>query len=144
MKYISETYKTLKEADRQGKLNFIGNVESRDIFEGKVDVIVSDGFSGNILLKAIEGTAIYLVDEIKGLFYKNLRTKLAALLVKKDIAEFKKKLDYSEVGGSMFLGIAKPVIKAHGSSDAKAIGRAIRGGLTIPHGADLRTKRSSS
>jgi glycerol-3-phosphate acyltransferase PlsX len=122
---IKEAYKLLKEASAQGKLNFIGNIESRDIFEGKVDVIVSDGFSGNILLKAIEGTALYLVGELKSLFYKNIKTKLAALLIKKDIAGFKKKLDYGEVGGSLFLGIAAPVIKAHGSSDARAIQSAI-------------------
>ncbi len=122
---LRETYKALKEAAAQDKLNFIGNIESRDIFEGDADVIVSDGFSGNILLKAVEGTALYLVGEMKSLFYKNLRTKIAALLVKKDLAGFKKKLDYGEVGGSLFLGISKPVIKAHGSSDAKAIQSAI-------------------
>jgi phosphate acyltransferase len=122
---LKETYKMLKEADRQGKLSFIGNIEGRDVFEGKADVIVCDGFSGNILLKSIEGTALYLTGEVKNLFYKNCRTKLAGLLVKKDIAGFKKKLDYSEVGGSIFLGITKPVIKAHGSSDAKSIKSAI-------------------
>jgi glycerol-3-phosphate acyltransferase PlsX len=122
---IKDTYKALKEAGSRDKLNFLGNIESRDIFEGRVDVIVSDGFSGNILLKAIEGTALYLVGEIKSVFCKNIRTKLAALLVKKDLKNFKRKLDYGEVGGSIFLGIAKPVIKAHGSSDAKAIQSAI-------------------
>jgi glycerol-3-phosphate acyltransferase PlsX len=126
-----ETYKALKEAAEQDKLNFIGNIESREIFEGKADVIVADGYSGNILLKAIEGTALYLTAELKTMFYKNFKTKLAALLMKRDFKDFKKKLDYGEVGGSIFLGIAKPVIKAHGSSDAKAIKSAIGQAMKI-------------
>ena len=126
-----ETYKALKEASQQDKLNFIGNIESRDVFEGRVDVIVADGYSGNILLKAIEGTALYLTGELKSMFYKNIKTKFAALLMKKDLKDFKKKLDYGEVGGSIFLGIARPVIKAHGSSDAKAIKSAIGQAMKI-------------
>lgn len=126
-----ETYKLLKEASEQDKLNFIGNIEGRDVFEGRADVIVADGYSGNILLKAIEGTALYLTGELKRLFYKNIKTKLAALLIKNEIKDFKKKLDYGEVGGSIFLGIAKPVIKAHGSSDAKAIKSAIGQAMKI-------------
>jgi len=126
-----ETYKLLKEASEQDKLNFIGNIEGRDVFEGRADVIVADGYSGNILLKAIEGTALYLTGELKSLFYKNIKTKLAALLIKNEIKDFKKKLDYGEVGGSIFLGIAKPVIKAHGSSDAKAIKSAIGQAMKI-------------
>ncbi len=120
-----DTYRLLQKAGEAGKLNFVGNVESRDVFEGVCDVLVTDGFSGNVLLKSIEGTAMYLVGELKGLFLKNLRTKLAALLVKGDMRGFRKQLDYREVGGTVFLGIAKPVVKAHGSADAKAAKNAI-------------------
>ncbi len=122
---LREAYRLLKEADRQGKLSFVGNVEGRDVFDGRADVIVCDGFSGNVLLKGMEGTAQYLMGELKDIFYKSTRTKLAAQLLKKELAGLKSKLDYGEVGGSMFLGIAKPVIKAHGSSDARAIKNAI-------------------
>ncbi len=120
-----DTYELLEQAREAGKLNFIGNVEGRDVLEGAADVIVTDGFSGNILLKTMEGTAIYLTGALKTMFLGSLRTKLAALLVKKDLKSFKKMMDYREVGGTVFLGITKPVIKAHGSSDAKGIRNAI-------------------
>lgn len=121
-----EAYALLKEAGEAGRLNFIGNVEGTDVFSGKVDVIVTDGYSGNILLKTIEGTAKFLMKNIKGIFLKNLKTKLGALLVKKDMGALKKLFDVSEVGGTAFIGITKPVIKAHGSSDARAIRSAVK------------------
>lgn len=120
-----ETYGLLREAKAKGKLNFVGNIEGRDVLERVADVIVCDGYSGNILLKSMEGTALYIVKSLKGIFTKNIMTKLAALIVKKEILSLKKRLDYAEVGGSVLLGISKPVVKAHGSSDAIAIKNAI-------------------
>ena len=96
------------------------------MFDGQVDVIVADGFSGNVLLKSIEGTAGYLMKELKGVFKKNLLTKLGALCVMDGLKELKTLMDYRESGGTVLLGISKPVIKAHGSSDARAIRSAIR------------------
>ena len=121
-----EAYALLKSAGDEGRLNFIGNVEGTDVFSGKVDVIVTDGFTGNILLKSIEGTAKFLMKNVKGILMKSLKTKLGALLIKKDLGALKKLFDVSEVGGTAFIGITKPVIKAHGSSDARAIRSAIR------------------
>ena len=92
---------------------------------GGADVLVADGFTGNIMLKSLEGTAKFLMKELKKLFLSGTKTKLAAVLVKNDLADMKKLLDPSEIGGTPFLGISKPVIKAHGSSDARAICNAI-------------------
>ena len=121
-----ETFALLSRDAQEGKLNFVGNVEARDVFNGVCDVLVTDGFSGNVMLKAIEGTAIYMGDGLKQVFYKNGLSKLAGALVKGGLKEFKKSMDYTEVGGTVFLGINKPVVKAHGSSNAKAICSAIR------------------
>lgn len=121
-----ETYALLKDAGEQGKLCFAGNCEARDVLSGEFDVIVADGYSGNILLKGIEGVGLFMIGELKGVFLRNLRTKLAALLVKNDMRGFKKRLDSAEIGGTMLLGITKPVIKAHGSSKAYAIFNAVR------------------
>ena len=118
-------YPMLEAASDAGRINFVGNVEAREAVQGAVDVIVSDGYSGNIFLKTMEGTGLYLAREIKAMFKKNLMTKLAALLVSGGLKEFKRKMDSSEVGGTALVGISKPVIKAHGSSDAKAIRSAI-------------------
>ena len=118
-------YPMLEAASDAGRIHFVGNVEAREAVQGAVDVIVSDGYSGNIFLKTMEGTGLYLAREIKAMFMKNLFTKLAALLVSGGLKEFKRKMDSSEVGGTALLGISKPVIKAHGSSDAKAIRSAI-------------------
>ena len=106
--------------------NFIGNVEPRDIPMGVCDVVVTDGFSGNIVLKLTEGLAKMIMSNIKGVFLKSFKTKIAALLVKDSLGEFKSKLDYKEYGGAPLLGVTKPVIKAHGSSDALAFKNAIR------------------
>ena len=119
-------YPMLVEAGKAGRINFVGNVEAREAVEGAVDVIVADGYSGNIFLKTMEGTGLFLAKEIKGIFVKNLMTKLAAALVSDGLKKFKKLMSSSEVGGTALLGISKPVIKAHGSSDAYAIKNAIR------------------
>ena len=120
----------LKEAHQLLKtipgIRFVGNIEAREAVEGAVDVIVADGYSGNIFLKTMEGTGLFLAKEIKGIFVKNLMTKLAAALVSDGLKKFKKLMSSSEVGGTALLGISKPVIKAHGSSDAYAIKNAIR------------------
>ena len=119
-------YPLLKQAGEAGKINFTGNIEARDVPLGGADVVVSDGFSGNILLKGIEGTVLFMASMMKDMFKKNLLTKLAALLCMDGVKAFKKKMDYRETGGTALIGLNKPVIKAHGSSDALAIRNAIR------------------
>lgn len=120
-----ETYARLKEAGEQGHLNFIGNIEANTALLGGADVIVADGYSGNILLKTVEGAAKLLLGEMKKAFLSSTKSKLGALLVKDSLGDVKKLLDPSEVGGTPFLGISKPVLKAHGSSDARAIRNAV-------------------
>ena len=120
-----EAFAVLKEAGEAGRINFIGNIEASDAVLGGADVIVSDGFSGNIMLKSLEGTAKFLLKELKKAFLSSTKSKLAAVMLKSEINEIKKLLDPSEVGGTPFLGISKPVIKAHGSSDARAICNAV-------------------
>lgn len=117
-----ETYKQLKTAP----VNFTGNIEARQIPLGDCDVVVTDGFSGNLLLKLYEGMAKFFSGELKTLLTKDFKSKIAALMVLNNVKEFKKKVDYSEYGGAPLLGTAKPVIKAHGSSNAKAFYNAIR------------------
>ncbi len=107
-------------------LNFVGNVEGNRVMFDACDVLVADGFTGNILLKTMEGMGKLMIKTMKGLFYENLRSKLAAVMVMKGIKGVKKNFDSSEFGGAPILGIAKPVIKAHGSSNAKAFKNAIR------------------
>ena len=121
-----EAYKLLQETKEEGRINFVGNVEAREAVEGAVDVIVADGYSGNIFLKTMEGAGLFLGREVKKMFLRNLRSKIAALLVKDGIRDFKKLMDSGEVGGTALLGISKPVIKAHGSSDGYAMKNAIR------------------
>ena len=118
-------HQLLQEAGDQGRIHFIGNVEGSSAVEGAADVIVCDGFVGNIFLKTLEGTASFLMHELKDAFFTNLSTKLSALVLKKHLAGMRKKLDPREVGGTALLGIQKPVIKAHGSSDAYAICSAV-------------------
>lgn len=110
---------------QKAPINFIGNVESREIPKGVCDAVITDGFTGNIALKLIEGVTSSFFKLIKGVLYKNTVTKLAALTLKGGLKEVAKKSDYSEVGGAPLLGCSKPVIKAHGSSNAKAIKNAI-------------------
>ena len=117
-----ETYKLLQKAP----VNFIGNVEARGVPLGECDVAVCDGFTGNVVLKLTEGLAKYFSNELKSMFKASLKTKLAALLMMDKINGFKKKMDYKEHGGAPLLGASLPVIKAHGSSDARAFKNAIR------------------
>ncbi len=121
-----DAYALLQEAHNSGLLNFVGNVEGRDVPLGAVDVVVCDGFSGNVLIKTIEGTAMFMGSLLKKMFKKNVLSKLGYLLCKSGVGDLMKMLDYREIGGTQFLGIKKPVIKAHGSSDALAFRNAIR------------------
>ena len=121
-----ETWKLLKKAGAEGRIQFAGNVEGKEAVLGAVDVIVTDGYSGNIFLKTMEGAGSFMAGEMKKMFMKSITTKLAALLVKDGIRDFKRMMDSREVGGTALVGISKPVIKAHGSSDAYAIRNAIR------------------
>ena len=107
-------------------INFIGNIEGRDVMDDIADVVVADGFSGNIALKVSEGVANFMNQGIKDILKTNLRTKIAALLIKNELKQFKAKLDYTEYGGVPVLGVRAGVIKAHGSSDRKAVKNAIR------------------
>lgn len=117
-----ETHQMLKDTD----LNFVGNVEGRDVPSGKVDVIVADGFTGNIILKLTEGVALSIVGELKNQIMKNALGKIGGLLLKKNLSAFKRQLDYSEYGGAPLLGVNGLVVKAHGSSNAKAFKNAIK------------------
>lgn len=119
---VKSAYKALKTAP----CNFVGNVEARDLFEGNVDVLVCDGFTGNIILKLTEGLADTIFTMLKLEFMRNILTKLAALILKPGLRNFRKKMDYTEYGGAPFLGIDGCIIKAHGSSNAIAIKNAIR------------------
>ena len=116
-----ETFPLLKAADAAGRIRFIGNVEA----------FVTDGFTGNVLLKGIEGSIKYMTRQLKGIFMKNFKTKMAALAIKDEFKALKASLDPNEVGGTAMLGISKPVIKAHGSSDARAIYNAIRQAISF-------------
>ena len=120
-----ETYALLQTASEAGRLYFTGNIEARDVMMGGADVVVADGFTGNVMLKSLEGTGKFLLKELKKMFLSSTKTKLAAAMVKSDMADMKKLLDPSEIGGTPFLGISRPVIKAHGSSDARAICNAV-------------------
>ena len=121
-----EAYVLLQKAGEEGRLNFVGNVEAREAVEGAVDVIVADGYSGNIFLKTMEGAGIFMGRQLKKMLTKNVLTKVSALILRGGIKEFKKMLDSNEVGGTALVGISKPVIKAHGSSNDYAIKNAIR------------------
>jgi glycerol-3-phosphate acyltransferase PlsX len=120
-----QTLARLRQAAEEGHLHFIGNIEAKEAIKGGCDVIVTDGFSGNILLKTMEGVGSFAGSALKGMFKKNLLTKLAALAVMPGLNDFKAKLDPNKVGGTAFIGIARPVIKAHGASNAEAIENAI-------------------
>ena len=129
-----DAYALLKDASDRGLLNFTGNVEAREVPLGAVDVVVCDGFSGNILIKSIEGTAMFMGSMLKRMFKKNLGSKLGYLLCKSGVQDMMKLLDYREIGGTQFLGIKKPVIKAHGSSDALAFRNAVKQAMTAAEG----------
>ncbi|MEE0757863.1 MULTISPECIES: phosphate acyltransferase PlsX [Allofournierella] len=107
-------------------IHFVGNIEPRDIPAGHADVVVADGFTGNVVLKLTEGLAKYFGSKLKEMFKKSLGTKVGYLLLKGGVADFKKSMDADEYGGAPLLGTRRPVIKAHGSSNARAIQNAIR------------------
>ncbi len=115
-----EAYKLLSESD----LNFVGNIEARDLPKGEVNIVVTDGFTGNVALKLYEGMGSFISKKMKWLY--SGKGKIGALFSLGKIKEFRKQMDYKEVGGSVLLGVRKPVIKAHGSSDATAFFNAVR------------------
>ncbi len=119
---VKSAYALLEESP----YNFVGNVEARDILETEVDILVCDGFTGNIVLKLTEGVAGYLMNGIKESIMTSTSGKIGGMLIKKNLKEFKKQFDYSEYGGAPFLGVKGGIIKAHGSSNAYAIKNAIR------------------
>lgn len=119
---VKDAYALMKNAD----YNFIGNIEGRQIPFGDADVVVADGFAGNLILKTYEGVAKVLMNGIKDVFKKNLLSKLSALGVMSGIKDMKKQFDYKEYGGAVLLGVKKPVVKAHGSADAKTFKNAIK------------------
>jgi len=118
---VKEAYYLLKDAN----INFIGNLEGRDLPQGEADVIVCDGFAGNIVLKTTEGVAISLFSQLKEVLTSNIKSKLGAILLQSELKSLKSQLDYREYGGAPLLGTQKPIVKAHGSSDAYAIKNAI-------------------
>ena len=122
-----DTYALLTDAGEKGLLNFVGNVEARDVPLGAVDVVVCDGFAGNVLLKSIEGTAMFMGSLMKHkIFKRSILSRIGYLFCKKGVDQVVKMMDYREIGGTQFLGICKPVIKAHGSSDIRAFRNAVK------------------
>ena len=122
-----EAFALLKDAGEKGLINFVGNTEARDVPLGAVDVVVCDGFAGNVLLKSIEGTAMFMGSMMKHkIFKRNFLSIIGYLFCKKGVNEVMGMLDYRTIGGTQFLGIRKPVIKAHGSSDELAFRNAVR------------------
>lgn len=119
---IKEAYQLMKNAP----YNFTGNIEGRRIPYGDADVVVADGFTGNIVLKTYEGVAKVLMNGLKDAFYKNALSKISYLGVRSGIGDMKKKFDYKEYGGAVMLGVKKPVIKSHGSADARTFKNAIK------------------
>ena len=129
-----DAYALLKEAGEKGLINFVGNVEARGVPLGDVDVVVCDGFNGNVLIKSIEGTAMFMGSLIKRMFKKNLGSKIGYLLCKSGVGDLMKMLDSREIGGTQFLGIMKPVIKCHGNSDRIAFRNGIKQAMTAAEG----------
>lgn len=120
-----EAYELMQRASTEGRINFVGNIEGRDVPFGMADVVVTDGFSGNVLLKTVEGVGLFYAETLKKIFNKGPLSGLAGMMVRRGLRDFKKMIDYSETGGAPLLGMSKPVIKAHGSSDAIAIKNAV-------------------
>ncbi len=116
---VKESYNLLKEKAEELNINFIGNIEGREAFSGKVDAIVADGFTGNVFLKTTEGLGKFVKASLTESLKKNWLSKLCAIPTLPAINRFKKTMDYKTYGGALFLGVKKPVVKAHGSSDAK-------------------------
>ena len=114
---VKESYKLLKEKSKDLDINFVGNVEGRDAFSGKIDAIVTDGFTGNVFLKTTEGLGKFVKRSLTESFTKNIISKILAIPALPAIKRFSKVMDYKSYGGALFLGVKKPVVKAHGSSD---------------------------
>ncbi len=114
---IKETYKLLSENHEEYGINFVGNVEGRDAFSGKIDALITDGFTGNVFLKTVEGFGKLVKKSLSESLKKNILSTIACLPALPGINRFKKTMDYKEYGGALFLGVKKPVVKAHGSSD---------------------------
>ena len=114
---VRESYQLLKEKSKELDINFVGNVEGRDAFSGKIDAIVTDGFTGNVFLKTTEGLGKFVKNSMKESFMKNILSKILAIPSLPAIKRFSKMMDYKSYGGALFLGVKKPVVKAHGSSD---------------------------
>ncbi len=114
---VKETYNLLKENSEEYGINFIGNIEGRDAFSGEVDAVITDGFTGNVFLKTTEGLGRLVKTNLKENLMKNILTKICALPSLPAINKFSKTMDYKQYGGALFLGVKKPVVKAHGSSD---------------------------
>ncbi|CEI73714.1 MULTISPECIES: phosphate acyltransferase PlsX [Romboutsia] len=131
---VKKAYEELKNID----LNFIGNVEARDVINDYTDIIVCDGFTGNILLKSAEGVAISVMGLLKETFLSSTKGKLGAMLLKDDLRKLKSFMDYAEYGGAPLLGVNGGVIKAHGSSDSRAIKNAINQGIKFAKGNVLQ------
>ncbi|MDU4934173.1 MAG: phosphate acyltransferase PlsX [Peptostreptococcaceae bacterium] len=131
---MKKSYEELKNMD----INFIGNLEARDVINAKTDVIVCDGFTGNILLKSAEGVAMSVMGLLKETFLSSTKGKIGAMLLKDDLRKLKSFMDYAEYGGAPLLGVNGGVIKAHGSSNSKAIKNAINQGIKFAQGNVLR------
>jgi glycerol-3-phosphate acyltransferase PlsX len=116
---IKETYQILSTKSEELGINFVGNVEGRDAFSGKIDAIVCDGFTGNVFLKTVEGFGKLVKRSLSESLKKSILSKLAAIPAMPGIKRFAKTMDYKEYGGALFLGVKRPVVKAHGSSDEK-------------------------
>ena len=121
-----DAYALLTEAKEKGLINFVGNVEARAVPLGEVDVVVCDGFSGNVMIKTIEGTAMFMGSLLKRMFKKNLSSKIGYLLCKSGVSDMMKLMDSREIGGTQFLGIKQPVIKCHGNSDSLAFRNGVK------------------
>ena len=122
-KLTKDSYKLL---DENSEINFFGNIEAREIMAHEVDVVVTDGFTGNMVLKMAEGTAKFIMDALKEMFKSSLINKIAAFILMPALKKMKKKLDSRESGGALFLGLDGISVKAHGNSDAEAIKNAIK------------------
>ena len=130
-----DAYALLTKAHEQGLLNFVGNVEARSVPLGEVDVVVCDGFNGNVLIKTIEGTAMFFGSLMKNkIFKRSALSKVGYLFCKKGVDDVMKMMDSREIGGTQFLGIKKPVIKCHGNSDRLAFRNGIRQAVQAAQG----------
>ena len=107
----------LKESSEKLNINFVGNVEGREAYSGEIDILVTDGFTGNVFLKTTEGLGKFVKRTLKESFTQSLGAKISYLIARKPIKSLSKAMDYKSYGGALFLGVKKPVVKAHGSSD---------------------------